>query len=102
MNKINIPIECKLTDVEADDRLANWSVIWKHVGSVVQLTNGISAKVPGVSARTIRDFATAEAECCPSMLIEVSESDDELGFRITSEESEMVQAIKSMFSEGEK
>ena len=102
MNKINIPIECKLTDAEAGDRQANWSVIWKHVDSVVQLTNGISAKVPGVSAQVIRDFAAAEAECCPSMLIELNESDNELGFMITSENIEMVQAIKSMFSQGEK
>jgi hypothetical protein len=91
-----------LTDVEAGDRLAEWSVIWKHVDSVVQLSSGISAKAPGVLAQTIRDFAAAEAECCPSMLIEVDESDDELGFRITSEKIEMVQAIKSMFAEGEK
>ena len=102
MNKINIPIECKLTDGEAGDRMANWSVIWKHLDSVVQLSNGISAKVPGVSAQTIREFAAVEAECCPSMLIELNESDHDLGFRITSEKIEMVQTIKSMFSDGEK
>jgi hypothetical protein len=102
MNKINIPIECKLTELETADRLANWNEVRGRVGSVVQLRNGISAKVPGVSAQTIRDLAAAEAECCPSMLIEVDESHEGLGFQIISEKIEMVQTIHSWFPEGDK
>ncbi len=101
MNKINISIECKLPDDEVDGRLASWSAVWQHVDSVIQLQNGISAKTPGASAQALREFAAAEAECCPSMHIEVSGSGEELGLRVTSENIEMVQAIKAMFSEGE-
>ena len=101
MNKLNISIECKLPDDEVDGRLASWSAVWQHVDSVIQLQNGISAKIPGASAQALREFAAAEAECCPSMLIEVNDSDEELGIRITSEKIEMVQAIHSWFSEGD-
>ncbi len=101
MNKINIPIECKLSEIEVDARLADWNAVWRQVDSAVQLRNGVSAKISGVSAQTIHDLATAEAECCPSMLIEVDESGDELEIRITSEKIEMVQAMHSWFLESE-
>ena len=100
MNKVNIPIECKLSPAEADGRLTGWSSIQSHVSSVVQLKNGISAKVPRSISEIVRDFAAAEAECCPSMLFEIMESDDEMGFQITSEEADTVRAIHSLFSEG--
>lgn len=101
MNTINIPIECKLSTAEADGQLTGWSSIRSHVSSVVQLKNGISAKVPRSISQIVRDFAAAEAECCPSMLFEFTESDDELGLLITSEKIDMVRAIHSLFSEGD-
>ncbi len=100
MNNINIPIECKISAAEADVRLMNWSSIQSQVSSVFQLKNGISAKVPSAITQTIRDFAAAEAECCPSMLFEITESSDESSFQITSEKIDSVRAIHSLFSEG--
>ncbi|MDA0596219.1 MAG: hypothetical protein O2921_01160 [Chloroflexi bacterium] len=51
-------------------------------------------------AQAIQVFAAAEAECCPSMLFEITESGDHVGFQITSEEIDTVRAIHSLFSEG--
>ena len=70
------------------------------MSSVVQVKNGISAKVSSKMAQAIRDFAAAEAECRPSMLFEITESDDELGIQITSENTDTIRAIHSLFSEG--
>ena len=100
MNTINIPNECKLSPAESDGRLTGWSSIQSHISSVVQLANGISAKVPSTMAQAIQVFAAAEAECCPSMLFEITESGDHVGFQITSEEIDTVRAIHSLFSEG--
>jgi hypothetical protein len=100
MSNLNIPIECKLPDLEAREKLANWETVRGHVSSVVQLKNGISATVSGIAAQTISDLAVGEEECCPSMVFELDESGGELGIRITSERSDMIQSIKSMFYEG--
>ena len=102
MSNLNIPIECKLPDAEAREKLTNWKTVSEHVSSVVQLKNGISAKVSGIAAQTIRDLAAGEAECCPSMVFELDESDGgKLGIRVTSESRDMIQSIKSMFHEGD-
>lgn len=102
MSNINIPIECKLPDAEAREKLTNWQAVLEHVSAVVPLENGISAMVSSLAAQTIRDLAAGEAECCPSMVFELDESDGgELGIRVTSESSDMIQSIKSMFYEGD-
>jgi hypothetical protein len=101
MNKISIPIECNIPADDAEGRLMNWRSIQSQVSSVVQLKNGISAKIPSAITQTIRDFAAAEAECCPSMLFEITESAGESSFQITSEQTDSVKAIHSLFSEGD-
>ena len=100
MNKLNVPIECNISSTEISDQQENWSSIQANVASVVHLTNGISAKVNITAAQALRDLAAGEAECCPSIVLEISESDEELGLQITSEQIDTVQAIQSMFSVG--
>ena len=98
MKTLNIPIECNSTPTEISDQQVNWSSIQDYVSSVVPLENGISAKVAIVAAQGLRDLAAGEAECCPSILFEITESGEELGLQITSEINDTVQAIQSMFS----
>ena len=41
MKMINIPIECKLSEAEAEARAVDWKAVWQHVDSAVQLQNGM-------------------------------------------------------------
>jgi hypothetical protein len=101
MKNINIPIACKLSDSEMEDRLVSWTSVRNHMSSLVQLENGMSAKVPAAAAQTIRDLASIDTECCPSMLVELAGSDGELGLKITSEKIDVIRAIHSLFCEGD-
>ena len=95
-----IPIECKILDAGGKDHLMAWSEIQDHIYSVNRLENGISARLPSTLSDAMKKYAENEALCCPSIVIEIEQTESELDLTITSDNADTARAISSMFSSG--
>ena len=95
-----IPIECNVPDAGTNDHLITWSEIRDRVYSVNRLENGISARLPSTLSDAMKKYAENEALCCPSIVIEIEQTESELDITITSDNADTARGISSMFSSG--